>query len=465
MSLTGALGAAKSGLGTTAVQAEIVARNISNANTPGFTRKSADLVTVPGGGVYVAGIDRQVDKMLNRLDRDNTSKLAAETTVAEGMKIYTDLLGQPTDEMSPAAKMAEMKNSFITLSLNVSDKSAQLAVVSAAREMVSNLSQLSGTLASVSSEVEMNIKYEVSELNTALNGISALNRKILAEPAGTARMGDYQDQMDQYLQQVSGIVDIQTSSDRNGMVTVTTGGGVELVSERFVNDVAYNPVTGQITAGDVNMTPDGTNRSFSGGRLAGLFSLRNDTLPSWRNDLDTMAASLVEGFERVAPLADGKGLFTDRGDAFDPASIAGLAGRLEINRAVDHEAGGNPALLQSAGDPARPSGDTSVVDAMLRVFESPVNLPGREFGDATGLTDLATTIVGAHQQIRARAESSVRSTSTAAETVSASRQNLQGVSVDDELQNLLLIQRSSEANARVLTTVASMMDVILDATR
>lgn len=465
MSLTSALGASKSGLGTTGVQADIIARNISNANTKGYTRKSADLVTIPGGGVYVSGIDRQVDNMLNKLDRGNVSKLAAQETVADGMKIYTDFLGQPNDEISPSAIMSSFKESFITLSLGVGDKSAQIAAVSAGREMASNLSRLSGTLSSIQSEVEMNIRYEVSELNTALYGIATLNRQIVAEPAGTSRMADYQDQMDNLLQQVSGVIDITTNTDRNGMITVTTGGGVELVAERFVNEVTYNPVSGNIAAGNVNMTPDGTNRSFTGGRLAGLFTLRNDTLPDWQANLDTVAASMVEGFERVAPLAGGMGLFTDNGNPYDAGNVDGLASRIRLNTAVDHEAGGDPALLQSGGDPAFPRGDSSVVDSMLRLFDEPVNVPGREFGDSGGLTQLAATVVGTHQQARSRAESSVRTAMSAAETISASRQNLQGVNVDEELQMLLLVEQSSQANARVLSTISNMMDIILDATR
>ena len=465
MSLTGALNVAKSGFGTTAIQAEIIAKNVSNATTPGYARKSADLVTIPNGGVYVANIDRQVDEMLNRLDRENVSRLASQSTIADGMKIYTDFLGQPDDEVSPSAAMAELKSSFITLSLGVSDKSAQIATISAAREMTTNISRLSDTLTSIGNEVEMSIKYEVSTLNTALSDIASLNRKIVGEPSGTALKSDYKDQMDQLLQKVAGIVDIKTTSDKYGMVTVSTGGGVELVSERFVNGVTYNEVTGQIAAGDVNMTPDGSNRSFSGGNLAGLFALRNDTLPSWQANLDTLAAGLVEGFERVAPLAGGMGLFTDDGEPFDAANIGGLASRISINAAVDHEAGGDPSLLQSGGDPTRPGGDPSVVDAMLRIFEEPVDFPGREFGNSNSLTKMASEIVGAQQQTRARAEEAVTSTMISTQTISASRQNLQGVNIDDEMQNLLLVQQNSAANARVLTAVSAMMDIILDATR
>ena len=463
MSLTNALGSARSGLGATAIQADIIARNISNANTPGYTRKSAELVTIADGGVQVSAVDRQVDAMLNRLDRGNAARLASAQTIADGMRSYTSHLGQPDDEMSPVASMARLKDSLITLSLGVSSRASQLSVVTAGRELAGNINRLSDTLSQISSEVEMNIRYEVADLNTALLGIAALNRRIVAEPAGSMGMVDLKDQMDNFLQKVSGIVDIQAVTDAAGMVSVTTGGGVELVKDSHVQMVSYEPGTGRLRAGDIDMTPGAGNRSFSAGALHGLFVLRNEVIPGWGADLDTMAAALVEGFEREAPLAGGRGLFTDGADAFDPAAIDGLARRIRVNPDVDQDMGGDPSLVQSGGDPARPAGDQGVVDAMIRLFESPVRIAGRPFGDSPGLTKMSASIVGAHQQARAQAENSVSVTATAAATISASRENLQGVNVDDELQKLLLVQQSYAANAKVLTTVTSMMDALLQA--
>lgn len=463
MSLTNALGTAKSGLMTNAIQTDTTARNISNANTEGYTRKSAELVTIPAGGVYVAKIDRQVDTMLSKLDRTNVSRLSADQTIADGMKAYTDYLGQPTDEMSPVTMMANLKDSLITLSLGVSETSSQMSVVTAARGMAENLNSLSTTLKSVGTEVEMNIRYDVADLNTALDGIADLNRRIVGEKEGTTAMVDLQDQMDDLLQKVSEIVDIQTVTDKSGMVNVTTGGGVELVNGRFVQDVTYDSASGQITAGDVNMTPSSGNRSFSGGSLFGLFQLKNSVLPEWSADLDTMAAALVEGFERVAPVDGTRGLFTDDGNPYDPADISGLASRIMVNPAVDHEAGGDPSLIQSGGDPTAPVGDPSVVDSMLALFEEKVMIPGRPFGDSPSLTKMSASIVSAHQQARSQADSAVSRSTTAAATISASRENFQGVDVDTELQNLLVLEKSYAANAKVLTTVTQMMDALLQA--
>ena len=75
MSLTQALNVARSGLTVTALQTDLVSRNIANSTTEGFARKSADLVTSKYGSVSASSVDRSVSTMLQRLDRENESKL------------------------------------------------------------------------------------------------------------------------------------------------------------------------------------------------------------------------------------------------------------------------------------------------------------------------------------------------------------------------------------------------------
>lgn len=463
MSLTSALGAARAGLETESIRANLIARNISNADTKGYSRKSADVITLAGGGSVAIGIDRQVDSMLTKLDRANQSKLSMQQTVADGMRAYTDHLGQPNDESSPSAGMARLKSAFVALSMGVSDLSAQIATVTAARELAEGLRTLSGVVSDVSDEVEMNIRYDVSELNKSLYEIAKLNGKLLSEPEGTEARTDLEDKMDILLDKVSSIVDVQIVVSNRGMVSVLTSGGVELVSERDVNDVVYDSVTGSLSAGDARMTPGTGDRSFSSGSLAGLFQLKNNVLPNWQGQLDTMAAALVEGFERVAPINGGAGLFTDEASGFNPAAIDGLASRITINAAVDPDVGGDPRLLQSGGDAARPVGDSTLIDAMVRLFEQPTVIAGREFGESPGLIKMASGIVAAQQKDRSLAETAVTTTTSTAHTISASRENLRGVNVDDELQNLLVIERSYAANSKVLTSVTAMLDSLLQA--
>ena len=64
MSLTVGLNIARSALASVSAQTQIVSSNIANANDPDYTHRSANLVTRPGGGVYVESIARSANKAL-----------------------------------------------------------------------------------------------------------------------------------------------------------------------------------------------------------------------------------------------------------------------------------------------------------------------------------------------------------------------------------------------------------------
>lgn len=465
MGISGALSNAVSGLRANSVQTDVISKNISNGSTEGYTRKEVKLVTV-GGNVSVASVDRQVSGLLDRLDRGNISKLSGQQTVAEGISAYTDYLGQPDGESSPSALMAELKSAMIGFSGSVSDGGSQNAVVSAAKEFASQINRLSSTAQAVQKEVELNIQYDVSELNTSLYDAAKLNSRISSAPEGSQLAAELQDDMGRVLDKVASLMDVQMTKSENGMVSILTSGGTELLRGVNVLDVKYNGGTGLLTAGTVNITPGAGNRAFSDGSIGGLFVLKNDSLPGISSQLDAMAAAMVEGFESVAPIsADGRSLFTDAGAAYNPLAVAGLASRLRVHEGADPDLGGDPTILQNGGNAAVPSGDNSLALAMVQLFNDPVSVPTAGLGVGLTLSKMASTMVGNHQQKRVDAERSAATTATAAATISSSRLNLQGVNIDDELQKLMLVEQSYAANAKVLTTVDAMMDSLMNAIR
>lgn len=137
MSLSGALNAASAGLGTTQTLSRVAADNVANAMTPGYTRRTAILVS-PGSnqsGVIVGEIRREVDQSLQRMSRLEGGKMARYQAVEEGLRSYTAYLGQPGDGSSPADKFANFQNSLTTLVNMPSSTGAQSGAVMAAEDL------------------------------------------------------------------------------------------------------------------------------------------------------------------------------------------------------------------------------------------------------------------------------------------------------------------------------------------
>jgi flagellar hook-associated protein 1 FlgK len=462
MTLSSALHIASSGLTVSGLQTEVTSRNIANANTPGFTRKSVATVTSSAGEARVGSIERSVDAMLVRLERSGRSRLAAATTRAEGIAAYTAHLGQPKDGYSPAATVEKLRTALVTLSAFPSQDAAQLSVISSAKDVTRNMANLATSLKTVTREVDMNLRYDVASANEVMQELAALNRTATS-PMDAVAKSQLADRLSGLVDRLSEYMDIQTVTSTQGIVSVYTSAGAELVVRDQAFDLAYDGTTGTLTAGSVDLTPGATRRGITGGSLAGLLDLQNNVLPSFSDQLDSLAAALVEGFQTSNPMPDGRGLFTDAGAAYSPLLQKGLASRIAVNEALDPDAGGSSDWLQSGGLAGVPVGDTSRIDAMLGTFSRVVTVPTAGLGAGLTLASLAPAVVGGQQSTRAEAEAAAETSRAASETVASARSNFEGVNIDDEMQKLLLVQQSYAANAKVLTTVSTMLDTLLAA--
>lgn len=462
MSLSSALNIAASGLGVAGLQSEVTSRNIANAERPGFTRKTVATVTAPSGEVRAGAVERSVDAMLARLERAGRSRLAAASTMAEGIAAYANHLGQPEEGISPADMVQKLQTALVTLAAFPAQVSAQLQVVSTAKDVARSLVGLTRSLSTVTREVDLNLRYDVAAANDAMQELAVLNRRVSAPLDGLTKAG-IADRMAGLVDTLADFMDIQAVTNADGTVSVHTAAGAELVVRNQVFDLAYDPATGRLTAGAVDLTPAGTGRGIAGGSLAGLLDLRNAVLPGFGEELDGLAAALVRGFEIANPMTDGRGLFTDAGAAYSAPAQEGLAGRIAVNEALDPDVGGATDLLRTGGIVGVAAGDTSRIAAMLTGFSALVTVPTGGLGAGLTLATLAPTLVGAQQARRANAESSAETARTAQETVASARMNFEGVNIDDEMQKLLLVQQSYAANAKVLTTVSTMLDTLLAA--
>jgi flagellar hook-associated protein 1 FlgK len=160
------------------------------------------------------------------------------------------------------------------------------------------------------------------------------------------------------------------------------------------------------------------------------------------------------------------GLFTDSGASFDPTREAGIAGRLELNKAVRPEHGGAYWLLREglgADIPSGPqtpgaSGQLSAWTSALVAKETPASgifgSGGRSF--ASLASELVSGLSVKRLSVQAEAAFSAARTS---DLKSAMLRD--GVDTDAELQNLMQIEKAYAANAKVIKTADDMLQVIL----
>jgi flagellar hook-associated protein 1 FlgK len=467
MSLISSLNTSRSGLQSVQKWSEVTARNIANSTTVGYVRKDVQLTT-SNGAVRVSSISREVNVSIDDLHRNEISKMSKQQAIAEGIEAYTAFLGQPNDEMSPAHKIGQFENAMLSLSNAPGTAAFQDVAVAAAQDLTYSINDISKNLENVSAEVVQEIRYSVADVNTSLNRVSELNARMMRINDPELR-GEIMDEIDREIDSISEIMNIRTSQGSDGRYKIYTSGGTTLVEEDQVYNLSYDRATGTLNVGNIDITPTNPNtRGFTEGRLAGLYDLKENTLPLFGKQLDELARTLIETFNAAdSSLAPGEaGMFTDGGLPFDPANLNGLASRIKVNSAaVRAEGGSSTAIIKGFGSSAgaRPIGDPTQVNAYLQIFSTQQSYDGMatRLPETATIGSFANNLVAYQQTQRANAIQDYSIAETSARTIQSARSSYEGVNLDDELQKLILIEQSFAANSKTISTISNMMDTLL----
>jgi flagellar hook-associated protein 1 len=489
MSLSLALDSALSGLMAAQRQTAVMSRNVANANTPGYTRKNAELTSqITGGegsGVQITGISRTVDASLQRDSRRESGLTTELQTKAAQLKAFTDYLGQPNDEQSISSQITKLTNALQQLGESPEDTTVQQSVVAAAQNVAQSLNGLSDQIKTQRQDADAGIAESVSTINQTLDDLAKLNEQISQRSDGNQDTTDLQDQRDQKLDTLAKQLGITYFTRDHGEVVVLTAGGTTLVDGKTVHHLAFSQTT-QITASQ-QYTPGGAGLSgvtvngldispgsgypgsINSGQLAAQFALRDQIFPQAQAQIDEIASTLADGFQRQdATVAPGMtGLFTDNGaahDRTDPTQVTGLAGRIAVNALVVPAQGGDLWRLRTglhAAGPGAP-GDATQVRAFLDLFDQSVSFSGAAGLSTTGrIGDYASSFVGFQANQRAALDDRSQYQASISSAIDSQRANVEGVSVDDEMQKMLLLEQSYAASAKVIQAVSDMMDSLL----
>jgi len=312
--LTLALDTARSGLLTNQAALDVIANNVSNANTEGYTRKdpkfeSRTLAGV-GAGVELSQISRQVDEGLRRTIREELGALNAMDAQGTYFSRLQDLFGQPEDNSSLSHILAEFSGATQSLAVNPQDALAQREFVQRGQEVSIKFNQMSGSIQDLRLEADQRIGQAVDEINALLTTIAETNNDISRNEAVGLDTNDLRDKRDLALERLSGLMDIRTYTGGNGEIVVLTADGHTLAGNQATPlthvsaaamDAGATHEGGQIGGiymGSADAENDITN-SLRSGEVYGLIQMRDSILPDLQSQIDELGAELRDAVNSV----------------------------------------------------------------------------------------------------------------------------------------------------------------------
>ena len=314
MSLSQALSIAMSGLRANQLALSLTSSNVANSDTPGYIRKTVNQIETSSGsigaGVSVTGVNRELDLYLQQQIRTEQSGASYADLRSSILSSLQSIYGTPGGTGTLETAFNNLVTAVQGLSTSSDSQSARIGVLNAAQSLTQQLNSMSGGIQSLRSQAEAGLNSAVNTANTAMQQIVNLNTQLQSGNTSDAAAAALKDQRDQYVDQLSQLMDIRVIENSNNQIQVFTNSGVQLVGAE-ASTLSFNP-QGTVTPNtqwDADPTksnlgtlsvhfPNGGSlnliqtNSIRSGTIAGYLELRDKTLVQAQTQLDQFAANM-----------------------------------------------------------------------------------------------------------------------------------------------------------------------------
>lgn len=433
-------------------------QNIANVNTPGYHRRvvvqeqaniSPTAVPKLGDGVRIIGAVRVVDEALDRRARNAVSEsLSSETRaniVGRASVTFGDIVGEG---LSPA--FDGLLASFDELAATPQDTIARNAVLAAAELFAIEVRRYATEIREVRDDVDSQLIAEIDRVNSLAGEIAETNRLVSEEVKSSP---DLLDRRSRLIEELSEQVDVRVSPREDGTLDVhLSESGYTLVAGRFHADlqVEQQPAGARVVGYGFGGARRDLTATIQGGKIGGMILARDEDLAAAQANLDDFVFEVANEINRIHSSGYGTDGQTNRNLFQAPTQRDGAATVFQ----VDPQVAGNPAAVAAAQSLAVAEGGNGVALA-LAAFRYDRVINGAEPAEALQsiLQDFGDRVYRAEINALSRAE--------AATQLRDLQQSMSGVSLDEEMTNLIRYQQAYSAAVQVMQTADQLMQELI----
>jgi flagellar hook-associated protein 1 FlgK len=431
MGLSAALSTAMAGLRANQAALALVSSNVANAETPGYVRKTTNQVQTVignGAGVETIGVNRVLDDYIQSQLRTENSGASYAKTRANFLSNLQSVYGDPDSSATIEAAFNSLTTALQALSTSPDSQSARTGVINAAQALAQQLNSTSQGIQALRNSAETGITNSVSTANSALTQIAKINRQLQGYTNQDAATAALLDQRDQYITQLSQLMDVRVVKGDGNQVSVYTTSGVQLVGGSDAAQLSFN-TQGTVTpnsqwnadpsksalgtisisypnGGSIDLVASGAIRS---GSIAAYLELRDRTLVQAQDQVDQLAAAMASalsdkttGGVAYPPATPAPPPGTPAGFDLDLSGLqAGNVVRLTYTDSTGTQR--NVSIIRVDDPNALPLKDTATIDPNDKVIG--VNFSG---GMSSVVSQLNAALGGANIQFSNPAGSTLR---------------------------------------------------------
>lgn len=431
---------------------DAVTHNISNVNTPGFSRQRIHLAAVApagsagvGQGVQVLSVERVRDMFVDFQIRTQSHAAGDYSARADSLSLVELAFGEPSDN-GLRAVMGQFFNAWRDLANAPEHSAARSAVVQSGQSLAFVAQRLATSMADIRADANTRLEASIGEINDLSKQIAQLNQRIIEVRATVDPASDLSDQRDLALDRLAQLTDMRTIEHEDGHIDVFVGGRalVQGVKSSAINLV---PDTTNQNFYDLQWASDGTEVQFQSGEVGGLLHQRDVDLPARMADLNTLMWQVIADVNAVHAtgyaldgVTTGTAFFTgtDATDIAVNAAVEANLGLVAAATATGATGDGSGALAIS--DLQRATNLTGGSQTYEAYFNGMLTRLGVSVRDASGIAAAQGATIAHLEQLRS---------------------SVSGVSLDEEMVAMVQFQKGYEAAAKVISTIDEMLDQLM----
>ncbi|MDI3478479.1 MAG: flagellar hook-associated protein 1, partial [Thermoanaerobacterium sp.] len=464
---------AKTGLFASQQALNLTGHNISNANTPGYTRQVIDLSAIAppttygmadqwgkaiGGGVNVDGYRQIRDQYLDQQYRRENTTLGEWETKSDTLSAIEGIFNEPSDT-GITTVLDNFFNSLQDLSKNPESLEVRAEVRENGVALTDTINSIYQHLDDEENQISSTIASRVQEINSYADRIAELNNEIYRFELTGQTANDLRGQRNLLVDKLSEIVNITTYEDSNKNFRIDISGQA-LVDGNNAYTMSVD------NTGTIKWDLAGTPVNPTGGILKGLLDMRDGDgtngvkgIPYYKEQLNKLAYNIATVFN--AQHAAGYGLdgstgvnfFNITDSTYDPT--AEYAKNIKVSS--DLLADDGLQKIAAASDPNSLPGDNTNVLKLIALRDTKIS--GLDNGTFDDFVSSLISNLGVDAQ---QANMMQTNQSAMVKQVDYNRQSVSGVSLDEEMTNMLKYQKSYEASARMITVMDELLDTLIN---
>ena len=431
---------------------DVASHNISNASTPGYSRQRLGLVATDpiketygllGTGVMAVGIQRIRADFIDQQIRSTNYNMGEASQQQRILSQIEATLNEPSDA-GLGSMVTKFFGAFQDLSLHPEETTARNTIVLAAKMMNDNFHQTTSSLEQLKGDLALDAQARVAEINRLVKEVYENDQRITKLESTGVDANDARDVRDLRLDELSKLVDVRISQDTLGATMIVIGG--TLVESR----TGFMPLATQIVDGQLEIvTQDsGIPVDVTSGELGGILEIFNSTIPAYQNKLDTLASAIITRVNVLHAAGCGLGSPSPTGNDF----FAGTDARtIDLSNAIQSDL--NNLASSSDGAP----GNNDVAISIARI---PTELLMN--GGSATITQFYNGFVSEVGATIQSVTNAVNSNQLVLRQLENQRSSISGVSIDEEMVDLIKFQRGFDAAAKVINTVNEMYTSLLN---